>query len=87
VVVLTQRADKDFCLRRSWIGGGISSRDQYTSVRRENKVSCKEFQQIGATIAGSRRTVFVCVYVGFSGDKHPCTSLLKERRVHLGKCE
>jgi hypothetical protein len=93
LVVLTQRAEKDLCLRKSWIGGeGISSRDQYRSGRRENRhsgkwVSADWSRSSKITSYGVCRTVFVHVYTSSSEDKHVYTGLLKERRVHLGKRE
>jgi hypothetical protein len=52
----------------------------------------KEFQQIGATTIGSHctkfsHTVFVHMYMGFSGDKHIYACFLKERHIHLEKHE
>jgi hypothetical protein len=93
LVVLTQRAEKDLCLRKFWIGGeGISSRDQYRSGRRENKhsgkwVSADWSRNSRITSYGVCRTVFVHVYTSSSEDKHVYTGLLKERCVHLGKRE
>jgi hypothetical protein len=90
---LTQRVEKDFYSRRSWIGGeGISSRDQYRSGTRENRgnrkcVSTKWSRNNKVTLYELCHTTFVHVYTGFSGDKRIYAGLIKESHVHLKKRE
>ena len=62
------------------------------SGRRDNRGNCKWVsadwsRNIRAVPYGVRHTVFECVYVGFSGDRHIYMGLLKERHVHLRKRE
>jgi hypothetical protein len=56
------------------------------------KATTSGFQQIGAATTGLCHmkffhTVFLCMYMGFSGDMHVYVGFLKERHVHLRKCE